>query len=62
MNFRIRYRHSGLSEVETVVEANSPTEAVVKFRCMRQGAPSVSGRSDEVLSVSAVDMGDQWSW
>jgi hypothetical protein len=60
MNFRIRYRHGGLSEVETVVEANSPAEAVVKFRCMRQVSASPLGRSDEVLSVSAVDQADQW--
>jgi len=60
MNFRIRYRQHGVTEAETVVEANSPTEAVVKFRCTRQACGSNSGAGEEVLSVNAADQSDQW--
>ena len=33
MLYRIRYRSPGLCETQTQVEANSPNEAMVKFRC-----------------------------
>jgi hypothetical protein len=58
MVYRIRYRaaqasHSG----EVVVEANSPNEAVVKFRHAPAGRPA--GRhSDVVTSVRAEDSDD----
>jgi len=42
-------------DAEAFVEANSPAEAIVKFRCTRTARPSQAGRREEVLSVSAVD-------
>jgi hypothetical protein len=60
MNYRIRYRKPGhRAEGETLVEANSPTEAMVKFRCTRGVHPGVSHQQEEVTSVCAVD-GGHW--
>jgi len=52
MNFRIRYKQArGLHEAEAVVEANSPTEALVKFRCIRGGRTSAPLQQEQVTSV-----------
>ena len=56
MNYRIRYRKPGhTAEAEALVEANSPTEALVKFRCIREPRPGVSHQQEEVTSVCTVD-------
>lgn len=54
MVYRIRYIQSGLCQqaIETI-EANSPTEAMVKFRVSRSEVPSNS--EDIVCSVTAED-------
>lgn len=50
--YRIRYRHgAGQAEDEAVVEANSPVEAMVKFRHTRNGRPRDAWPADDVLSV-----------
>jgi len=55
MNYRIRYRRPGhTAESEALVEPNTPTEALVKFRCIR-GGTGASHQQDEVTSVSAAD-------
>ena len=54
MIYRIRYRrHDGHDDAEVVVEANSPTEAVVKFQHAANG-PRGSAR-EVVTSVRAED-------
>jgi len=56
MNYCIRFRQGeGLSEDEIVVEANSPTEAVVKFCCTTETRLRGSARQHEITSVSATD-------
>ena len=56
MTYRIRYRTAGeLNELEALVEANSPTEAVVKFRCTRRQQPARHPKKDDVTSVSPAD-------
>ncbi len=51
MVYRIRYRKQNApDEGETVVEANSPAEAVVKFRHAWEGN-AASVKSDVVTSV-----------
>ena len=50
MVYRIRYRPSDVAaDAETAVEANTPTEAVVKFRCAfghgMQGADAMKVQS-----------------
>ena len=48
MNYRIRYREQDIAdENEALIEANSPNEALVKFRC------AVNSDSRVVMSVSA---------
>lgn len=56
MNYRIRYRQAGdQRDAETLVEANSPTEALVKFRCTRRFAPDAAAGQEQVTSVSSDD-------
>ena len=56
MNYRIRYRQAGdQGDAETLVEANSPTEALVKFRCTRRFAPDTAALHEQVPSVSSAD-------
>jgi len=63
MTYRIRYRRAGEpTELETLVEANSPTEALVKFRCTRQCRPESHPEKDQVTSVSAADHADPAMW
>lgn len=63
MTYRIRYRktHSH-SEVEAVIEANSPAEAMVKFRCMQGSNHRPSKASGDVTSVTAIDPNDTVIW
>ena len=62
MNYCIRFRQGeGLSEDEIIVEANSPTEAVVKFRCTTETRLRGSARQHEITSVSTTDRRDS-SW
>lgn len=62
MNYRIRYRQAGRpDDAEAMVEANSPTEALVKFRCTRDPLPQAMSQPDQVTSVSAVD-GPEIGW
>jgi len=54
MVYRIRYRKAdGFSAAEAVVEANSPTEAMVKFQHARDVAPADVCR--EVVTSVRVD-------
>jgi len=63
MNFRIRYRQSeGSREDEVVVEANTPTEALVKFRCIREARPYGSSRDHLITSVAPADRSDSVRW
>ncbi len=51
MTYRIRYRTPGSGgSVEAIVDANSPNEAVVKFRCAGTGAEG-EAMTSEILSV-----------
>jgi len=53
MTYRIRYRKpDGCGEAEMVVEAGSPTEAMVKFQCSRHGR-TPARCEDIVTSVRA---------
>jgi len=53
MTYRIRYRKPDThGEAEMVVEASSPTEAMIKFQCSWDG-PSPRNREDVVTSVCA---------
>ena len=55
MVYRIRYRRvDGLDAAEAVIEANSPTEAMVKFQHARDVAPSEVSR-EVVTSVRVED-------
>ncbi|MDY6913407.1 MAG: hypothetical protein SVT52_02975 [Planctomycetota bacterium] len=52
MVYRIRYhRNDGMDEA--IVEANSPTEAVVKFRLVGNIAYDASPMGQSIVSVSA---------
>ena len=63
MNYRIRYRQAGQDmESEAIVEANSPAEAVVKFRCTRSSVLHPAGHQDQVMSVSAAEKDRQHAW
>ena len=56
MKYRIRYRSGKVgTERETMVEAHSPAEAVVKFRSVCVAEMPSSGTS--VTSVAAEDSG-----
>ena len=55
MTYRIRYRKpNGCGEAEMVVEAGSPTEAMVKFQCSWDGRTPAK-HEDIVTSVRAED-------
>jgi len=63
MVYRIRYRCGEAScEAETVVEANTPTEALVKFNHTRDccGVPGRGG--DVVTSICAHEDRDEMFW
>jgi len=63
MNYRIRYRQAGQDmESEAIIEANSPAEAVVKFRCTRGSVAHPVGHDDQVISVSAAEKDHQRAW
>jgi len=63
MNFRIRYRQSeGAREDEVLVEANTPTEAMVKFRCIREARPYGSSRDHLITSVAPAERADFVGW
>lgn len=54
MLYRIRYRQNDSSrEGEATVEANSPNEAVVKFRCTTSWRTGNQGPGQEITSVQA---------
>ncbi len=53
MTYRIRYRRpNARGEAEMVVEAGSPTEAMIKFQCSWDG-PAPRRYEDVVTSVRA---------
>ncbi len=63
MTYRIRYRYPSDSiEAEVVVEANSPNEAMVKFRCLGDGRSVVSKQNDMITSVTPVSFHDVSGW
>ena len=54
MNYRIRFRRpDGTSEGEVVIDAHSPTEAMVKFRVSSDGPGRFPQPEREVTSVQA---------
>jgi len=63
MTFRIRYsqadRTAPVEALVALVEANSPAEAIVKFRCTRSGHSGQAGKQEEVLGVSVADVHDR---
>ena len=64
MVFKIRYRRQNDGqESEIAIEANSPTEALVKFRHTWGQAQGAAASSESVSSVPPDDAeGDQESW
>jgi len=61
MNYRIRFRQSDRPrDEEVVVEAHTPTEALVKFRCLRPDGRSMAAST--VTSVSPTDLSDSLAW
>ena len=63
MTYRIRFKQTeGAGEGEIVIEANSPTEAVVKFRCARGQTFHHVMKQEEITSVSDADMPDCMAW
>ena len=53
MIYRIRYKtETGNNQAEASVEANSPAEAVVKFRLNQPNPAAWADSSDSVTSVS----------
>lgn len=60
MNYRIRYKDSKAAEAEIVLEANSPTEAMVKFRCMHSEPSREAG--DSVTSIVVEDADTLMPW
>ena len=62
MNYRIRYRQAkGVGEAEAIVEANSPAEALVKFRCIRAYKPQAVSQ-EVITSVQAAEQPDSIRW
>ncbi len=63
MTYRIRYRYPSDSiEAEVVVEANSPNEAMVKFRCLGDGRSVVSNQNDMITSVTPINFHEVNGW
>lgn len=63
MNYRIRYRRAeGTGEAEEVIEANSPNEALVKFRCTRRDRPEAAPQRDVITSVHMTDHMNPAHW
>jgi len=63
MLYRIRYTcGGGKGEEETAIEANSPIEAIVKFRHLRDARLASSGRVEYVMSVSPEPSTFEESW
>lgn len=59
MLYRIRYHEeSAAREREASVEANSPTEALIKFRYTRQDVDRAGMPRREITSVCAEDFTD----
>ena len=61
MVYRIRYRRGETQDNEIVVEANSPAEAMIKFRHTRPAQDDCRGQS-RVTSVLAEPRADQSDW
>ena len=53
MVYRIRYGQGGAESGEAVVEANSPTEALVKFRHLRNWSARPGRAGGSITSISA---------
>ena len=63
MLYRIRYHSDeGSGEAEVAIEANTPTEAIVKFRHLQGGSGSCKGGCANVTSVSPDLPCDQIRW
>ncbi|MCK4276778.1 MAG: hypothetical protein KAX78_09710 [Phycisphaerae bacterium] len=63
MLYRIRYdSDEGSGEAEVAIEANTPTEAIVKFRHMHSGSGGCKGGCANVTSVSPDPLCDQIRW
>ena len=63
MVFRIRYRHrSDGREREAVIEANTPTEAMVKFHHAHPQIHSPASALDNITSVSSETDGEHGQW
>ena len=55
MLYRIRYRDEISREGLELIEANSPNEAIVKFRCMRDRRNSAEPRQVSVCQQRQAD-------
>lgn len=63
MTYRIRYRpEDGTRESEVVVEAHSPTEALVKFRHTQDRPSRPAAMQRRITSVSPESFGDDGEW
>ena len=63
MVFRIRYRHqSDGRENEVEIEATSPTEALVKFRHLRDERPDVQRPHERVTSICLEKPVEEAQW
>lgn len=63
MEYRIRYRENPAQhDAETLVEAHSPAEAVVKFCATHDGREQGRVAQPHVTSVCAVAGGDGGVW
>jgi len=63
MVYRIRYKHpEAAAEAEMLVEANSPTEALVKFRHLRDDQTSPPPPAERITSIYAEYYGDDFAW
>jgi len=63
MNYRIRFRTpENTREDEVVVEANSPNEALIKFRCTHERRTVGRLKESCVTSVSSDAVPDDQLW
>ena len=61
--YRIRYKEAeGAAEDETLVEANSPNEALVKFRHSHAAEAASATAAELVTSIYAEYYGEKSTW
>ncbi|MHC4981696.1 MAG: hypothetical protein ACYTF6_00820 [Planctomycetota bacterium] len=61
--YRIRYKDKeDAAEAEALVKANSPTEALVKFRHGRNAGVNTTAPREHITSIYAEYYGEDSSW